>query len=95
MTTARDMNEYIIAKAAAEAGIREDERSAARIVGEDRGICELEITTEWNIVTCYADSATGEILGLMAEARPVEELLRDTLTASMRIAAKASPDRAA
>ena len=31
-------------------------------------ICELVLTTEWNIIDCYADLRTGEILGIMGEA---------------------------
>ena len=58
----------VIAKAAAEAGIRADEKHRAEILSAENGICEMVLITEWNRVWCYADLRTGEILGIMGEA---------------------------
>ena len=62
-----DIND-VIARAAAESGIREDEAFEAEIISTKNELCELTLTTEWNKVDCYADLRTGEIVGLMGEA---------------------------
>lgn len=81
----------IIAKAAAEAGIISDEKYNVHLISYENGLAEMILETEWNIVTCYADTETGEILGLMAEAKSIEELLacsiRPVRAASLRKAA--------
>lgn len=69
-----DMKE-VITRAAAESGIRDGEAYRAEIISVTDGICEIELETEWNRVTCYADAAGGGILGLMSEAKTIEEIL--------------------
>ena len=58
----------VIARAAKESGIREDESYKAEIISITDGLCEMVLTTEWNIIDCYADLRTGEILGIMGES---------------------------
>lgn len=81
----------IIANAAKEAGIRNDEFYTATIISIENDMLELVLGTEWNKVTCYADMLTGEILGLMAEAKSIDEILCSDFTnaavSAMRIAA--------
>lgn len=71
------INEDYIAKAAREAGIRENEKYSARLVSYTDGLAEIILETEWNTVTCYIDIETSKVLGLMAEAKSVDELLAD------------------
>lgn len=75
MKTSRTEMTYLIAKAAAESGIGKEERYEAGLIAFENGICEMELETEWNRVTCYADAASGEILGIMSEAKTIEEIL--------------------
>ena len=67
--------ETVIAKAVKEAGIREDENYIVRIGNIKNGILGFEIETEWNRVTCFADTDTNEVVGIMAEAKTIEEIL--------------------
>ena len=69
----------IITKAAAEAGIMDNENYKVRIIGRDSDMLEFELETEWTVTTCYADMESTQILGLMTEAKPIETAL-DAIT---------------
>lgn len=75
MTNNNTMNTMVI-KAAREAGIRTDELFAVEIVGIENGICEMVLTTAWNIVECFVDMDTEEVLGIMTTAKTMAEILR-------------------
>jgi hypothetical protein len=77
MKTINTVNAAVIAKAAAEAGIKANEVYKAYIVSVEGSLAEIAIETEWNTVTCYADVETGEVLGIMAEAKSSDELIRE------------------
>lgn len=70
----------IITNAAKEAGIRNDELYTVTIISVENDMLEIELGTEWNKVTCYANMLTGEILGLMAEARSIDEIICSDFT---------------
>ena len=89
MKTINTVNAAVIAKAAAEAGIRENEKYNAYIVSVEGCLAEMMLETEWNLVTCYIDMETGEVLGLMAEAKSSDELIEE-LRKSFNICAAAS-----
>ena len=55
----------IITKAAAEAGIRDNENYKVRIISKDSDMLEFELETEWTVTTCFADMESTQILGLM------------------------------
>lgn len=74
----------IITKAAAEAGIRDNENYNVNFISRDGDLLEFELETEWTVTTCYADAETTQILGLMAEAKPIETLLGEMTTGKMR-----------
>jgi len=59
----------IISKAAAEAGIRDNEYYKFRIIGTEGDLIEFVLETEWMTATCYADLGSTRILGLMNEAK--------------------------
>ncbi len=59
----------IISKAAAEAGIRDNEEYRVRIIGVEGDLIEFVLETEWMSVTCYADLESTRILGLMNETK--------------------------
>ena len=67
----------VITKAAAEAGIRDNENYKVRIISSDNDILEFELETEWTVTTCYADMESTQILGLMTESKPIEVLFDD------------------
>ena len=67
--------ETVIAKAVKEAGIREDEKFSVTVTGIENSIVAFEIETKWNKVTCYADTDTNEVVGMIAEAKSIEEIL--------------------
>ena len=67
----------IITKAATEAGIRDNENYKVKIINRDSGMLEFELETEWTVITCYADTESTQILGLMSESKPIEILLDD------------------
>ena len=69
----------IITKAAAEAGIRDNENYKVRIISKDSDILEFELETEWTMTTCYADMESSQILGLMTENKSLEKLLDGTI----------------
>ena len=69
----------IITKAAAEAGIRENENYKVRIISRDNDMLEFELETEWTVTTCYADMESTQILGLMTENKSLERLLDGTV----------------
>ena len=77
MKTINTVNAAVIAKAAAEAGIKANETYKAYIVSIEGSLAEIVIDTEWNTVTCYADVETGEVLGIMAEAKSSDELIAE------------------
>ena len=62
----------IITKAAAEAGIMDNENYKVRIISRDSDMLEFELETEWTVTTCYADMESTQILGLMTESKPLE-----------------------
>ena len=68
----------IITKAAAEAGIRDNENYKVRIISKDSDMLEFELETEWTVTTCFADTESTQILGLMTEAKTIESLLDET-----------------
>lgn len=82
----------VITKAAAEAGIRDNEEYKVNIIDRNSDLLEFELISEWTVVTCYADLESTRILGLMSEAKPVEALLDEMVTARGRAI---SPLRAA
>lgn len=82
MKTINNINAEVIAKAAAEAGIRENEKYDAHIIAIDGDLCEMVLETEWNRITVYADTDTGEVLGLMAIAKSIDDLLASEHTAA-------------
>ena len=59
MKTINTVNAAIIAKAAAEAGIRENEMYNVRIISPEGSIPELVLDTEWNMITCYIDTVSS------------------------------------
>lgn len=65
----------IITKAAAEAGIRDNENYKVRIISKDSDMLEFELETEWTVTTCFADMESTQILGLMNESKPLEALI--------------------
>ena len=67
--------ETVIAKAVKEAGINENEKYNVILTGNEGRIVNFVIDTEWNKVTCYADIISEEVVGIMAEAKMVEEIL--------------------
>ena len=71
----------IITKAAAEAGIRDNEYYQVRIISRDNGMLEFELETEWTVTTCYADMESTQILGLMTENKSLEKLIEGTVEA--------------
>lgn len=89
MKTINTVNANVIAKAAAEAGIRENEKYNVHLISIEGDLAEMVLETEWNLVTCYADVSTEEILGIMAEAKSSDDLIRD-LRKSSHIAVSAS-----
>lgn len=88
------INEDYIAKAAREAGIRENEKCTARLVSYTDSLAEIVLETEWNTVTCYIDTETSKVLGLMAEAKSIDELLADEYRA-VRVTSPVVPYRTA
>ena len=92
MKTINTINAEVIAKAAAEAGIRENENYEVQLVSFEKSLAEIIIETEWNRVTCYVDTESGEVLGLMGEAKSIEELLEAQYN-SVRVHALSSPHR--
>ena len=65
----------IITKAAAEAGIRDNENYKVRIISRDRDMLEFELETEWTMTACYADMESTQVLGLMTESKPLDALI--------------------
>ena len=68
----------IITKAATEAGIRDNENYTVRIISRNSDMLEFELETEWTVTTCFADTESTQILGLMTEAKTIESLLDET-----------------
>ena len=79
MTNSFTMIYTIISKAAAEAGIMDNENYKVRIIGRDSDMLEFELETEWTVTTCYADMESTQILGLMTENKSLENLLDGTI----------------
>ena len=69
----------IITKAAAEAGIRDNENYTVKILSRESDLLEFALETDWTVTTCYADMESTQILGLMTEAKPIETAL-DAIT---------------
>jgi len=74
----------IITKAAAEAGIRDNENCKVRIISRDIDMLEFELETEWTVTTCYADTESTQILGLMTEAKTIESLFDEAVAERCR-----------
>ena len=60
--------------------------------GDENGLAEILFETEWNTVTCYIDTETGEVLGLMGEGKSTDELIADDYRA-VRVNATAAAVR--
>lgn len=75
----------IITKAAAEAGIRDNENYKVRIISKDSDMLEFELETEWTVTTCFADMESTQILGLMTESKPLEALIDDVTITRRRV----------
>ena len=75
----------IITKAAAEAGIRENENYKVRIISRDNDMLEFELETEWTFTTCFADMESTQILGLMTETKSIENIFEDTVITGGRV----------
>ena len=75
----------IITKAAAEAGIRDNENYKVRIISRDSDMLEFELETEWTVTTCFADMESTQILGLMTESKPLETLIDDLTITRRRV----------
>ena len=74
----------IITKAAAESGIRDNENCKVRIISRDIDMLEFELETEWTVTTCYADTESTQILGLMTEAKTIESLFDEAVAERCR-----------
>ncbi len=70
----------IITKAAAEAGIKDNENYTVKIISNS-DLLEFELETEWAVTTCYADMESTQILGLMTEAKTIESLFDEIASA--------------
>ena len=88
MKTINTVNAAIIAKAAAEAGIRENEMYNVHIISAEGSITELVLDTEWNRIVCYVDTETSEVLGLMAQPKSSRELFSDGYSKAVAAAPK-------
>ena len=75
----------IITKAAAEAGIRDNENYKVRIISKGSDMLEFELETEWTVTTCFADMKSTQILGLMTESKPLETLIDDLTITRRRV----------
>lgn len=84
MTTNITAINTIINKAIEEAGIRDNEAYTVNIIGAENELLEFVIETEWNRVTCYADLESTKVLGIMSEAKTIDELLGRMTTVSGR-----------
>lgn len=82
----------IITKAAAEAGIRDNEEYKVKIIDRTSDMLEFELETEWTVSTCYADMESTQILGLLTESKPLEALIYETAITRGRVS---SPLKAA
>jgi len=91
MKTINTVNAAVIAKAAAEAGIRENENFNAYLIEVEGTLTEMLLETEWNLVTCYIDTDTEEVLGIMAVAKSSDELIREIRESSTVCAAATRP----
>ncbi len=80
MKTINTVNAAVIARAAAEAGIRADESCRVYLIDCSEELTCFELETEWTVTVCYADTETGELLGIMTEAKSIEDLLSETRT---------------
>lgn len=74
MNNTMTMNAMVV-KAAREAGIKAGELFTVEIIGTENGICEMNLGTEWNTINCFVDLETEEVLGIMATARTMDEVL--------------------
>jgi len=74
----------IITKAAAEAGIRDNEEYKVKIIDKSNDLLEFELETEWTVTTCYADMESTQIVGLMTEAKAVESLFEEAAVTRCR-----------
>ncbi len=77
MKTINTVNAAVIAMAAAEAGIRENEKYNAYLIEAEGSIAEMVLETEWNLTTCYINTETEDVLGIMAVAKSSDELMRE------------------
>ena len=73
----------IITKAAAEAGIKDNENYTVKIISNS-DLLEFELETEWAVTTCYADTESTQIVGLMTEAKTVESLFEEAAVTRCR-----------
>ena len=75
MKTINTVNAAVIAKAAAEAGIRENENFNAYLITSEGSLTEVILETEWSRIDCWIDTETEEVLGIMAQPKSINELL--------------------
>ena len=78
-------NYTIITKAAAEAGIRENEDYEVNFISRGSDMLVFELETEWTVTTCYADMESTQILGLMTETKSIENIFEDTVITGGRV----------
>lgn len=77
MKTINTVNAAVIAKAAAEAGIRESENYNVYIIASEDILTGIILETEWNRIECWIDTETEEVLGIMAQPKSINELLTE------------------
>jgi hypothetical protein len=77
MKTINTVNAAVIAKAATEAGIRENENYNVYIIASEDILTGIILETEWNRIECWIDTETEEVLGIMAQPKSIKELLSE------------------
>ena len=92
MKTINKVNAGVIAKAAAEAGIRENESYNVYLIAAEDILTGIILETEWNRIECWIDAETEEVLGIMAQPKSINELLSEGYT---RVSAASAGRKAA
>ncbi len=92
MKTINTVNAAVIAKAAAEVGIRENENYNVYLIASEGSLAEIILETEWNRIDCWIDTEAEEVLGIMAQPKSIRELLAEAYT---RVSAASANSKAA